>query len=135
MHHGFRGCLEGHDFVTSLLDGRTILVLEDDYLSALDLSETLADLGAVIAGPVGRLVQAQELARSVPLDAAILDVNVGRVNSYPVARELVAKAVPFVFLTGYSRENIDSEFAQIPCLAKPFVREELESALKAIFDL
>ena len=54
------------------LEGRRILVLEDNYFAALDVQEMIEDLGGLVLGPVGRLNQAQALVRSHPLDGAIL---------------------------------------------------------------
>ena len=47
------------------LDGLTIMVVEDDFLAALDLKRLVEERAGKVAGPVGRLEQAQQLARSV----------------------------------------------------------------------
>ena len=47
------------------LDGLTIMVVEDDFLAALDLKRLIEERAGNVAGPVGRLEQAQRLARSV----------------------------------------------------------------------
>ena len=37
----------------------------------------------------------------------------------PGARILVARAIPFVFVTGYTRESIDGRYADVPVIGKP----------------
>ena len=46
---------------------------------------------------------------------------------YPVADLVVARGVPFVFVTGYGAEGIDSRFAQVLVLQKPIEKQMLES--------
>ena len=59
--------------------------------------------------------------------AAVLDVNLDREMVYPVADAVVARGVPFVFVTGYGAEGIDSRFAQVLVLQKPIERQMLQS--------
>ena len=46
---------------------------------------------------------------------------------YPVADAVLARGVPFVFVTGYSAEGIDRRFAQVPVLQKPIERQMLQN--------
>jgi hypothetical protein len=59
--------------------------------------------------------------------AAVLDVNLDGEMVYPVADAVVARGVPFVFVTGYSAEGIDRRFAKVPVLQKPIERQMLQS--------
>lgn len=106
--------------MTGILDIRRILVLEDDYLIALDIGESLEEFGAEVVGPVGRLPEAEDLVARERIDGAILDINIGGSTSYPVARRLIEAGVPVMFMTGYAPENVDAEFSGIRCLPKPF---------------
>jgi DNA-binding LytR/AlgR family response regulator len=117
-----------------LLEGRLILVLEDDYLAALDVAQLVEDLGGEVAGPAGRLEEARALARERPLDGAVLDVNLDRETSYPLARELLERGVAVVFLTGYEAGSIDAEFSQVPRLTKPYDARQGERILRRAFD-
>ena len=59
--------------------GRRILVVEDDFLVALDMEEQLEAAGATVVGPVPSIKDALGLMAIAPgLDAAMLDVNLGR---------------------------------------------------------
>jgi hypothetical protein len=60
------------------------------------------------------------------IDAGIIDVNLGGEFVYPVADVLVARDIPFVFVTGYGVESIDSRFAHVPIIKKPVQRADLQ---------
>jgi len=106
-----------------------ILVVEDEILVALMISEMLDDLGCTVAGSAGNLHDALALAQSSDLDGAILDLNLGGEPVYPVAEALAAKGVPFVFLTGYGAGGVEPRFADVPTIAKPFHPSALEDAV------
>ncbi|GLR83363.1 response regulator [Bradyrhizobium iriomotense] len=117
------------------LAGRRILVVEDEYFLADDIGETLRTLGAEIAGPVGHLEDAVEILRDGSvLDAAVLDVNLRTGMIFPIARELRARQVPFVFTTGYDRISIISEFQNVLLLEKPIDLAAMARKLTALID-
>jgi len=99
--------------------GNRILAVEDEALVAAMLRDSLTDLGFGVIGPIGIVAQALESARTEPIDAAILDVNVAGEAIYPVADALAARGIPFIFMTGYGSSAIDPRYAHIPSLQKP----------------
>ncbi len=104
----------------AVLMGRRILVVEDEYFLADDIANALRKLGAEIAGPVGHIDDAVEMLHNGgALDAAVLDVNIHAQPIFPIARELRARQVPFVFTTGYERLSIETEFRDVPLWEKP----------------
>lgn len=109
-----------------------ILVVEDEVAIAMLLEDMLLDLGADVVGPIGRLAQAIESARSEPLDLAILDVNVAGEPIYPLVDVLAGRGIPFVFSTGYGAGGIDPPWRDRPVLQKPFSQADLEQALDAV---
>jgi CheY-like chemotaxis protein len=78
---------------------------------------------------VTRLDRALDLARGALIDAAVLDVNVNGNDSYAVADALRARAIPFVFATGYGTKELAERFRDSPITQKPFHRDDLERAL------
>ena len=107
-----------------------VLVVEDEVLVALMISEMLEELGCAVAGSAGTLSDARALVESKPIDGAILDLNLGGEPVYPLAETLAAKGVPFVFLTGYGAGGIDPRFAGTPTISKPFHPSALEKAVE-----
>jgi CheY-like chemotaxis protein len=106
---------------TDRLSGVRLLVVEDDYLIALDLTQTLEELGIEVVGPAGSLSQALALVgqEGGALDGALLDINIHDQRVYPVADALAVQGIPFVFLTGYDRLIVPERYADVPRCEKP----------------
>ncbi|WP_308916440.1 response regulator [Jannaschia sp. LMIT008] len=104
-----------------MLDDLNILIVEDEALLAIDLSMTLEDEGATIAGPCMTLDAALEAQAGAKLDAAVLDVDLRGQAVFPLADRLKADGTPFVFHTG--RANLAELRARygidVPILMKP----------------
>src|SRR5205823_3435128 len=75
-----------------LKTGRVLLV-EDEVIVAAMMRDLLVDLGCSIVGPVSSVAEAAAVVAREPLDAAILDVNLGGELVYPVAEVLLARGV------------------------------------------
>jgi hypothetical protein len=60
------------------------------------------------------------------IDAGVVDINLGGEFVYPVADVLVARGIPFVFITGYGVESIDKRFGSVPIIKKPVQRQALQ---------
>ena len=78
-----------------------MLVVEDEFLIAMDLEAMLRDLACAVVGPIADLASALRAAREEMLDLALLDANLGGEPVTAVAEALVARGVPIVFCTGY----------------------------------
>lgn len=116
------------------LNGLRILVVEDEAMIAMMLEDMLDGFGCVVVDVAGTLSKGMDLVanEALNLDGAILDVNLGGEVVYPVAERLAARGVPFIFCTGYGLAGLASNFAHVPTLAKPYMREELETLLMAV---
>lgn len=108
------------------LSGSCVLLVEDEYLVALDLQIEIERSGATVLGPVGRLAEALELARrATPLDVAVLDVNLHGENVFPVADVLAERGIPFLFATGQDKESIPERHRVAVRLSKPIILDDL----------
>jgi CheY-like chemotaxis protein len=103
------------------LSGRRILIVEDDYLIACEMAESLADCGAEIVGPAASIAQANALIASDGdrLHGAVLDLNLSGTMVFPVADALRERDIPFVFATGYDAWNVPARYADVPQCQKP----------------
>lgn len=106
-----------------------VLVVEDEMMVSLLIEEALTDSKCIIVGPYDRVPAALEAARTLALDAAVLDVNLAGVMVYPVAEVLSARGVPFVLLSGYGTEAVPPDHASWPVCGKPFKIEQLIAML------
>jgi len=112
------------------LSGLQILVVEDVFIVALDLSHQLEELGCAVVGPASSVKQALEKLDEGALDGAVLDVNLAGEQSFPVAQALASQGIPFFFLTGYdSAAIVPEEFRRIPRLSKPVDAKALIGAV------
>lgn len=116
----------------SPLDGRRVLLVEDEALVACLLEDMLADLGCATVGPAARVDQALALIEAKQIDAAMLDINLNGSLSYPIADALIARDIPFLFSTGYDRDTVREGYRSRPTLQKPFDGSELGRALTAL---
>ncbi len=107
-------------------DRPRVLLVEDEALVAMMIQETLIEFGFQVLGPVSTASEALAAARERHIDAAVLDINLGDGLVYTVAEILAKRGVPFVFVTGYDAESVDSRFSGIPVLQKPIERESLQ---------
>lgn len=114
------------------LSGARVLVLEDETLVSMMVEDMLLDLGCEVLGPFAKLDQALEFVGKAGggIDAALLDVNLGGVRSFPMAEALAVKGVPFVFTTGYDESGLPDVWRGRPTLRKPFMMGEMAEALR-----
>lgn len=109
------------------------MIVEDEVLISMLLEDMLQDMGYEVAAKASRIDEALEVARSIDVDGAILDVNVSGKEIFPVAEILAARGIPFIFATGYGARSLAPPFEGRPTLQKPFQQEELEGLLLALF--
>jgi DNA-binding response OmpR family regulator len=103
----------------------TVLVVEDDFLIALDIKSELERAGYGVLGPANTVQSAMTLVGDTGIDAALLDVNLRNEKSYPVADALTARHIPFAFLSGHTADDLDHKFRQERMLIKPFLSRDL----------
>jgi CheY-like chemotaxis protein len=116
-----------------LLAGLRVLLLEDEFLIALDAQDVLSDLGAATVEVVSTLEAARERVQRDEVDIALLDINVNGEMSYDVAERCAERGVRVIFASGYElREPRMLAGAAVPCLSKPYTRESLKTALMQV---
>lgn len=112
------------------LNGRRILIIEDEHIVAESLSRALRTWGAVVVGAIATVEQSLAfLDTESRIDGALLDINLRGVSAYAVADALIARGVPLVFTTGYSTPHIPERYRNVPVLQKPFEPEAIGAAL------
>lgn len=101
--------------------GRSVLLVEDELLVALDIEQVLKTAGFRVLGPVSSVTSALALLKTEKPDAAILDLNLRGELVTPVARRLREMGVPFVLSTAYNHLRADDEeaFSGVANLGKP----------------
>ena len=118
------------------LSGTRVLLVEDETLVAMLLEDMIGDLGGAVVGSASRVGRALDLVREQgdEIDLAVLDVNLGGEDAFPVASLLAERGVPFVFSTGYGSAGLPEPWRSRPTLQKPFTQAQVETVLRQALD-
>ncbi len=113
---------------------RSILVVEDDPLLAMDLEWTLKQAGFAVIGPAITTTEAFDLLRAHSPDLIILDLNLGGEMAFPVADHLANTGIPFLILSGHSRRMMPAQHRNWPFVQKPYVAATLLRKVRAMLN-
>lgn len=109
----------------------TVLVVEDEFIIALDLSETVKDLGYALEGPFADQRSAFRAIQGEMPDAAILDVYTSDGEVFPLADALTKAGVPIIFHSGHvSPKEMVKRYPGARACAKPCPPDKLIDALQ-----
>ncbi len=111
------------------LQGLRVLLVEDDYYLASDVSDAVQEAGGKVVGPFGNAREALEAVSREHADVAVLDINLGQGPSFDLARKLQSTRVPIIFATGYSGGVLPEDLRTVTRLQKPFKGRDLVQCL------
>jgi CheY-like chemotaxis protein len=123
----------GEVVLARVLEGKRILIVEDEFLIAQELKTMVEDWGGTAVGPATCLRHALALARSQELHGAILDVMLERDTCFPLADKLIAQGVPVVLSTSYDVGLLPERFSSTPKLPKLYTLSDGEGILHQAF--
>lgn len=104
-----------------------ILIVEDEFLIAMELEDVVLSLGHDVVGPVGSMKQAKEVAGEAEI--AIVDVRLSDGVTGPlVADHLHRLGVTVIFATG-NPEAVMQSTSAIGVLQKPYRPELVAQAI------
>jgi DNA-binding NtrC family response regulator len=122
--------------VTPALNGKRVLVVDDDFILLKELESILIGAGAEIAGLCQSVKDALNIIDEDDLAAAVLDVRLEHETVEPVARELSRRGVPFVFYTAHAEtEPIRSEWPECKIINKPAQHRTILEAVAGVLIL
>jgi DNA-binding NtrC family response regulator len=124
--------LEALSLGDQFLAEKSILLLEDEYLIAMDVEQLCRDHGAGRVAIARSLEEAERLRESGDhFDIAVIDVMLGNVPTLDFAARLEKLGIPFVFATGYiDIEEIGGHFPEVGMVKKPYRGEDLIDAMR-----
>jgi two-component SAPR family response regulator len=117
--------------MTHSLAGKSILIVEDEIIVALNLADKITAEGAKAVGPVSTVNAALDVIANTELDGVILDVKLRGEMAFPVADVLADHHIPFVFTTALDDGDIPPRHANVRCVRKPLRTEVACRALEA----
>jgi DNA-binding response OmpR family regulator len=111
------------------LEGRAILVVEDEPLIALDITQELEAAGAAVT-TTNTLKHALILVEHDGLCGAILDHALGDGNSSFLCQRLTERGIPFLIYSGHT--TVEGECRAALHIAKPAADGALVAALEGL---
>lgn len=112
--------------------GRTALVVDDDYYLAEDMAAALRSTGAGILGPFSSLGDAVAALERQRPDMAVVDINLGQGPTTLLVNALQAAHVPFVVVTGYETASLPAAVRTAHCIQKPAAPREVLHTLARV---
>lgn len=101
------------------LAGAQILVVEDEFVIAMQLQSMFEEEGAEVLGPYHTLPDALAHAETDDITAASLDFHLGRDTAADIASLLERRQVPFVFYSVQTGDPALERWRHIPLIQKP----------------
>jgi DNA-binding response OmpR family regulator len=114
------------------LQGRSVLVVDDDFYLATDIAAALEDAHAVIIGPFGRSADALASLQDDKPDLAVVDLNLGSGPNFDLVRALVSAGIPTLIITGYDQDILPPDLTHLRCLQKPIHNRQLLSSIRLL---
>jgi CheY-like chemotaxis protein len=115
----------------NVLNGRKVLIVEDQYAVALDLCEGLDREGASVVGPVSSVEDALKMLESSGRpDVAVLDIKLQGGLVYPVADRLEQLGVPYLFTSACEPDEIPEQYRCAPRFDKPVRLTSIIAAIR-----
>jgi len=105
--------------------GKSVLVIEDEPLVALDIVSVLNEAGANVVGPVTTRKEALSSVEELSLDLVLLDGNLQGESVEDIAERLRDRRIPFLMVSGYDSGQLPQTLSRHPIVLKPFSREDL----------
>ncbi len=115
--------------MSTLSSPRTILVVEDEVLVAVDLAESLRDLGYSVVS----VRDADDAPEAGSYDAVLLDHGLSGGASERFADALLAANVPFAFCTGFDGGELKARYPGVPSLEKPYTADGVAAVAHGFF--
>jgi DNA-binding NtrC family response regulator len=117
---------------THTLDGRKILIVEDEGPLAVTLASAVAQAGGVVIGPTPSVTASFALMAEHTLDGALLDIRLRGETSFPLADVLAVLGIPFVFVSGLSSALMPYPHRNRPLFDKPYEARDVIATLAGL---
>ncbi|WP_404482280.1 HWE histidine kinase domain-containing protein [Novosphingobium sp. BL-52-GroH] len=120
---------EPTEFVAHLAGG-VALIVEDNVIIAMEAEDVLRGFGFSDCRIAGSVATALDVLDKAQVSFAMLDVNLGRDTSEPVALALQERGIPFIFASGYGERSLQSgAFKTVPVVTKPYGERDVRAAI------
>ena len=111
---------------------KRVLIVEDDFLIARTLAQFLTDAGHVVSGMAASADKAIQLLENRKCDVAVVDANLAGSSAAPIGSALRRRGIPFVVISGYSKQQLLAGLQDAPFLPKPVDPVELLAVVSTL---
>ena len=120
-----------------VLAAKTVLIVEDSLIIALDAEDVVKKLGADGVMTAATVPAALDLlGEDLRPDIAMLDINLGDKSSFPIADRLETMGIPFLFASGYGEQaHLPAAHAERMVVQKPYTIENVARALERLLTM
>jgi DNA-binding NtrC family response regulator len=117
-----------------VLLGKRCLVVEDEFLIALDYERILQSAGAQPVFSANSLARAKALLEQHgPVHLVLLDMDLNGESSLPLAHDLIGQGVAVIVITGFNGKLAAAGgLDRVPVLEKPFEERTLLETIKGL---
>ena len=109
-----------------------VLIVEDEFLIATNFAQMLTDGGHAVTGMVGSAEKAIQMLEDRKCDVAVVDANLAGSCAAPIGAALRKRGIPFVVISGYSKQQLLAGLQDAPFLPKPVDPTELLAAVSVL---
>ena len=101
------------------LNDKRVLVIENDYFIATDLTQAIQAVDGIVIGPFATVDEAKQ-ALIEGVDLAVVNIRVRDGVTYLLAEQLYGLCIPFVFISGHANHTKPEKWRLHPWISKPF---------------
>ena len=118
--------------MTPWLAGKSVLIVEDEFLIGLMFIKEIAGAGGTCIGPVTSVAEALKELESRIVDLVILDAKLVDGSGADLAVCLEERRIPFVVVSGYDKVDLPDGLRRAPFIAKPISVPVLLEAIEGL---
>jgi len=107
-----------------------VIVIEDEPLIALDIEFAAQDAGCNVTGIARTIDEAFQMLETSECDGAILDANLNGQSAKPLMDHFERTNMPYIIVSGYSRDQLDFVTDDVVLVGKPFSTMELTETIR-----
>jgi DNA-binding response OmpR family regulator len=115
-----------------MVRGKTILVVEDEFIIGMMLRQELERAGATAIGPLSSVADAMKDIESRSVDLVILDAKLAGGSGADLVACLKERRIPYVVVSGYEKASLPGGLKGAPFVAKPVSMPLLMEAIEAV---
>jgi DNA-binding NtrC family response regulator len=111
-----------------------ILVIEDEFPISLEIASALEDAGFSDVEQVDNEPQALHRITTEQWDGVVADANLNGQGIERVVVALYERSIPFIIVTGYTKDTLPASIKDAPVIEKPFYGPSLTDALHRVLE-